>query len=402
MNTAVNTGDTAFMILCTALVCLMTPGLAFFYGGLARKNNILTMMAQSFISVGITTLMWVFGGFGLAFGSDVSGVIGNPADYFLLKNVGSLSNLLEGATIPFIIFFAFQLMFCVITVPLMTGAFAGRLTMKGYILLLILWNLLIYMPVAHWVWGGGFLSDLGFRDFAGGTVIHTTAGFGSLATILFLGQRKLTDDQKDQHTSLMVAAIGTGLLWFGWFGFNSGGALRADEHAVNSFVATFIALATAMVVWLIIAKFQKGYYDFVDILTGSVAGLATITPASGYVSPIMAVPVGILAAIICSIAVQFRKRKNWDDALDVWGVHGMGGFVGTILIAFFATEDSLISSKGLSALGVQILGVCFVAIYAYLMTKLILTVISKITRIKTTEQEQEEGLDLIYFKAPQK
>lgn len=402
MNTAVNTGDTAFMILCTALVCLMTPGLAFFYGGLARKNNILTMMAQSFISVGITTLMWVFGGFGLAFGSDVSGVIGNPADYFLLKNVGSLSNLLEGATIPFIIFFAFQLMFCVITVPLMTGAFAGRLTMKGYILLLILWNLLIYMPVAHWVWGGGFLSDLGFRDFAGGTVIHTTAGFGSLATILFLGQRKLTDDQKDQHTSLMVAAIGTGLLWFGWFGFNSGGALRADEHAVNSFVATFIALATAMVVWLIIAKFQKGYYDFVDILTGSVAGLATITPASGYVSPIMAVPVGILAAIICSIAVQFRKRKNWDDALDVWGVHGMGGFVGTILIAFFATEDSLISSKGLSALGVQILGVCFVAIYAYLMTKLILIVISKITRIKTTEQEQEEGLDLIYFKAPQK
>lgn len=402
MNTAVNTGDTAFMILCTALVCLMTPGLAFFYGGLARKNNILTMMAQSFISVGITTLMWVFGGFGLAFGSDISGVIGNPADYFLLKNVGSLSNLLEGATIPFIIFFAFQLMFCVITVPLMTGAFAGRLTMKGYILLLILWNLLIYMPVAHWVWGGGFLSYLGFRDFAGGTVIHTTAGFGSLATILFLGQRKLTDDQKDQHTSLMIAAIGTGLLWFGWFGFNSGGALRADEHAVNSFVATFIALAAAMVVWLIIAKFQKGYYDFVDILTGSVAGLATITPASGYVSPIMAVPVGILAAIICSIAVQFRKRKNWDDALDVWGVHGIGGFVGTILIAFFATEDSLISSKGLSALGVQILSVCFVAIYAYLMTNLILIVISKITRIKTTEQEQEEGLDLIYFKAPQK
>lgn len=185
MNTLpINTGDTAFMILCTAMVCLMTPGLAFFYGGLARKNNILTIMSQSFLSVGITTIMWVFGGFGLAFGRDIGGVIGNPADFFLMRHVTSFPNMFHGATIPFLMFFLYQLMFIVITVPLMTGAFAGRLNLKGYIILVIFWNLLIYFPVCHWIWGGGFLDQMGFRDFAGGAVIHTTAGFGSLACIL--------------------------------------------------------------------------------------------------------------------------------------------------------------------------------------------------------------------------
>lgn len=397
MTHSINTGDTAFIILCTALVCLMTPGLAFFYGGLSRKNNVLIIMSQSFVSVGITTIMWILGGFGLAFGTDIGGIIGNPADFFLMKNVGSLSNLLHGATIPFIMFFAFQLMFCIITVPLMTGAFADRMTMKGYILLVIAWNLLIYFPICHWVWGGGFLSHYNFRDFAGGTVIHTTAGFGSLATILFLGQRKLTNKQKNQHNNLMVAAIGTGLLWFGWFGFNSGGALRADTQAVNAFVSTFISLATALTVWIIFAKVKKGYYDFVDILTGSVAGLATITPCAGYVTPTSAFVIGGIAGIVCNIAVDFRKKKGWDDALDVWGVHGMGGFIGTILIGIFGTTDSLISSNGAHGLVVQVLGVCLVAIYSFLVTRLILILISKIGRIKTTEQEQEEGLDSYFF-----
>lgn len=397
MSNSINTGDTAFMILCTAMVCLMTPGLAFFYGGLARKNNILIIMGQSFVSVGVTTLMWIFGGFGLAFGTDFHGIIGNPADFFLMKNVGTLANLLHGATIPFLMFFAFQLMFCVITVPLMTGAFADRLTMKGYILLLIGWNLLIYFPVCHWVWGGGFLSNFNFKDFAGGTVIHTTAGFGSLATILYLGQRKLTEQQKSQHNNLMIAAIGTGLLWFGWFGFNSGGALRADIQAVNAFVSTFVALATSLTVWILFAKFKKGYYDFVDILTGSVAGLATITPCAGYVKPTEAIAIGAIAAIICNLAVDFRKKKGWDDALDVWGVHGIGGFTGTILIGIFGTGASLVTASGLNALLVQILGVCFVAAYAFIITRLILIVSSKITRIETTTEEQEKGLDIEFF-----
>ncbi len=345
MNTLpINTGDTAFMILCTAMVCLMTPGLAFFYGGLARKNNILTIMSQSFLSVGITTIMWVFGGFGLAFGRDIGGVIGNPADFFLMRHVTSFPNMFHGATIPFLMFFLYQLMFIVITVPLMTGAFAGRLNLKGYIILVIFLNLLIYFPVCHWIWGGGFLDQMGFRDFAGGAVIHTTAGFGSLACILTLGQRKIPLGERSQHSSLMAAAIGTGLLWFGWFGFNSGGALRADEQAVNAFGSTFIALAFAMITWLIIAKVKGNGFDFVDVLTGSVAGLAAITPCAGYVEAKSAMLIGIIAGIVCHAAVDFRKKKQWDDALDVWGVHGMGGFTGTILIGIFASNSHLLTN----------------------------------------------------------
>lgn len=393
-----NTGDTAFMILCTAMVCLMTPGLAFFYGGLTRKTNLLVMMAQSFLSVGVTTLMWIFGGFGLVFGRDIGGIIGSPKDYFLMSNFDGLLNLLNGVKIPFLIFFLFQLMFCIITVPLMTGAFASRLTMKGYLILLIFWNLFIYFPVAHWIWGGGFLQQMGFRDFAGGAVIHTTAGFGSLATIIYLGHRQISKKEKEQHSSIISAAVGTGLLWFGWFGFNAGGSLQADQQAINSVAATFIALATAMITWLVITKVRQGSYSFVDILTGSVAGLATITPASGYIEPVMALPIGVLAGIVCYISVWFRNKHNWDDALDVWGVHGMGGFTGTILVGVFAIKNSLLSGSGIKPLIVQIFGVILVAIYAYIVTLIILQISSKVIRIKTTDEEQKEGLDLVFFR----
>lgn len=395
--TSFNTGDTAFMMLCTAMVCLMTPGLAFFYGGLTRKRNLLVMMAQSFLSVGVTTLMWVFGGFGLVFGRDIYGIIGAPRDYFLLNNFDNLQHLLNDVKIPFLIFFAFQLMFCVITVPLMTGAFASRLTMKGYLILLVLWNLFIYFPVAHWVWGGGFLQQLNFRDFAGGTVIHTTAGFGSLATIIYLGKRQIDDSEKNEHSSIVSAAIGTGLLWFGWFGFNSGGALQANQQAINSAVSTFIALATAMVTWLIITRLVEGSYCFVDILTGSVAGLATITPVSGYINPVMALPIGVIAGIVCYFSVRFRAKRQWDDALDVWGVHGMGGFAGTMLVGVFATNASIFNGDGFKPFLVQALGVIFVAFYAYVVTWLILSLASKVTRIKTTAEEQQKGLDLVFF-----
>lgn len=397
-NLPISMGDTSFMILCTAMVCLMTPGLAFFYGGLARKNNILTIMAQSFLSIGITTIMWVFGGFGLAFGKDIGGVIGNPSDFFLMSHVTSSPNLFHGATIPFLMFFLYQLMFIIITVPLMTGAFAGRLNLIGYILLVIFWNLLIYFPVCHWIWGGGFLENLGFRDFAGGTVIHTTAGFGSLACILTLGPRGIPLSERSKHSSIMAAAIGTGLLWFGWFGFNSGGALRADYQAVNAFGATFIALAFAMVTWLIVTRLKGNNFDFVDILTGSVAGLATITPCAGYVTPRNAAIIGVIAGIICHIAVSYRKKKQWDDALDVWGVHGIGGFTGTILIGIFAENSHLLTDpNSWFLLGIQVLGVIVVAIYAYAVTTGILKVTMHFTTITTTKEEQEEGLDLTFF-----
>ena len=397
-NLSINMGDTAFMVLCTAMVCLMTPGLAFFYGGLARKNNILTIMGQSFISVGITTVMWIFGGFGLSFGRDIGGVIGNPSDYFLMDKVTSIPNLFHGSTIPFLMFFLYQLMFVIIAVPLMTGAFAGRMNLKGYILLVILWNLFVYFPVCHWIWGGGILDQLGFRDFAGGAVIHTTAGFGSLACIIRLGQRKISIDQRSRHSNLMAAAIGTGLLWFGWFGFNSGGALRADYQAVNAFGSTFVALAFAMITWLIVAKVKGNGFDFVDLLTGSVAGLAAITPCAGYVEPTSAILIGIIAGIVCYAAVDFRKKKQWDDALDVWGVHGMGGFTGTILVAVFATNSHLLGNlNSWYFLGIQIIGVILVATYAYLITTIILNVLMRYTTITTTREEQEEGLDFTFF-----
>lgn len=389
---SINSGDTAFMMLCTAMVCLMTPGLAFFYGGLARKRSILFIMMESFISMGIVTLIWMFGGFGLAFGKDIHGVIGRFTDYFGLAHVGLVPNAVHAASIPFALFFLFQLMFCVITVPLMTGAFAERLNLKGYILLLICWTILVYIPVCHWVWGEGFLSKWGFVDFAGGTVIHTTAGFAALASIFVLGKRKVAK-QGMHPNNLMAAAIGTGLLWFGWFGFNSGGALSAGALATKAFTNTLVGLASGMIAWLIMAKILRGKINFVDVMTGSVAGLATITPCAGYIAPSSAIIVGIVAGIICNLAVGFRQKKGWDDALDVWGVHGVGGFTGTILIGLLA--DKTINGVGASfhQLLVQVGGVVLTAIYAFVLTYVLLKFLGAVTQIKPTQKQIEEGLD---------
>lgn len=388
----INSGDTAFMMLCTAMVCLMTPGLAFFYGGLARKRSVLYIMMQSFISMGIVTLIWIYGGFGLAFGKDEGGVIGRISDYFALVHVGLVPNSVHAASIPFALFFLFQLMFCVITVPLISGAFAERLNMKGYILLLIFWTYLVYIPVCHWVWGNGFLAKWGFVDFAGGTVIHTTAGFAALASIIVLGKRKLKQAGM-KPSNLMAAAIGTGLLWFGWFGFNSGGALRAGALATKAFTNTIIGLASGMIVWILYAKFVRGKFDFVDVLTGSVAGLATITPCAGYINPASAVLVGLAAGIICNIAVSLQEKIGWDDALGVWGVHGIGGFTGTILIGILADR----TVNGIGASGHQFLiqagGVILVAVYSFVITFILLKILGAITNIRPSDKIIQEGLD---------
>ena len=389
---SINSGDTAFMMLCTAMVCLMTPGLAFFYGGLARKRSILFIMMESFISMGIVTLIWMFGGFGLAFGKDIHGVIGRFTDYFGLAHVGLVPNAVHAASIPFALFFLFQLMFCVITVPLMTGAFAERLNLKGYILLLICWTILVYIPVCHWVWGEGFLSKWGFVDFAGGTVIHTTAGFAALASIFVLGKRKVAK-QGMHPNNLMAAAIGTGLLWFGWFGFNSGGALSAGALATKAFTNTLVGLASGMIAWLIMAKILRGKINFVDVMTGSVAGLATITPCAGYIARSSAIIVGIVAGIICNLAVGFRQKKGWDDALDVWGVHGVGGFTVTILIGLLADKTVNCVGASFHQLLVQVGGVVLTAIYAFVLTYVLLKILGAVTQIKPTQKQIEEGLD---------
>lgn len=386
----INSGDTAFMILCTALVCLMTPGLAFFYGGLTRRNNVLSLMMKSFISMGIVTVMWIFGGFGLVFGRDVWGIIGNPADYFALQHVTFTPNSLHGTTIPFLMFFAFQLMFCVITVPLMTGAFSERMTMRAYIVFLIVWNLFVYFPVAHWIWGGGFLQKLGFVDFAGGTVIHTAAGFGALIVVLMLGKRKWKVTKANNRPSnLMAAAIGTGLLWFGWFGFNTGGAFAADKLAATAFTNTFIGLSVAMVMWMLLLYWRHQKVTFVDILTGSVAGLATVTPCAGYISPASSVIVGIVAACVCQAAVAYRKHKGWDDALDVWGVHGMGGFTGTILVGLLASKAVNGIQAGVHQTLIQVGGVLLVAVYVVAITWLIIKILRGIMQVELTKEGQK-------------
>lgn len=389
----INSGNTAFMIICTAMVCLMTPGLALFYGGLVRKKNVLVMMMQSFISMGIVTIIWIFGGFSLAYGTDHAGIIGSISQFFGMNSVGLAPNPSYGATIPFVMFFAYQLMFAIITAPLMTGAFADRLNLKGYILILIAWTILIYIPVCHWIWGGGFLEKLGFIDFAGGTVIHVSAGFGALASVIYLGKRAIKKGENLDPNNLVIVAIGTGLLWFGWFGFNAGGSLAADKIAAAAFVNTAIAASVGMIVWTIISVAINKKLKFVDLLTGAVAGLATITPCAGYVDPKAAVVIGIIGPIVCFISIAARRKMKLDDALDVWGVHGMGGLTGSILVGVFASVAVNTVDGGIHQMLIQILGVLIVAVYSFVVTMIILKVIDSICPIRATEKEQLRGLD---------
>ena len=296
-------GDVAFMIVSTVLVLIMTPGLAIFYGGLVERKNSLTIMYQSFISLGIVTILWIFCGFSLVFGTDIGGVIGNPLDYFLFNDITFFTNLKYGPDIPFIMFFMYQLMFAIITAPLMTGAYANRLNMMGWIKIVILWMILVYFPVAHWVWGGGFLAKLGFVDYAGGTVIHITSGFGCLGGLAYLGRRAYPNEKGPFHLGFVV--IGAAILLFGWFGFNAGGSLAAAETAAIVFTNTAMAASSSMIVWTILYYIKNKTFSFLELIVGTVAGLATVTPASGYITPISAFVIGAIAGLVCFYCVEF-------------------------------------------------------------------------------------------------
>ena len=388
-------GDVAFMILATTLVLIMTPGLAFFYGGLVERKNALTIMFQVFIAIGVVSLLWIFGGFSLVFGDDIGGIIGNPLQFFAFNDVTFTVDLRYSETIPFILFFMYQMMFAIITAPLMTGAFANRLTVSGWIKILVLWMILIYFPVAHWVWGGGFLSKLGFVDFAGGAVIHITSGFGCLGGIYVLGERKVKNEKGPFNLGLV--AIGAGLLLFGWFGFNAGGTIAAADIAAIGFTTTGVAAASAMVVWLILHAIHTKRASFLEAIIGAVAGLATVTPASGYVKPLSALIIGALGAIVCFYCVEF-ERKMWDDALDVWGVHGMGGLLGILLIGIFADPRINGVSAGLHQFLIQALGAVIIGVYSILVTFLIFKLVDKTKSIKVSEEIQRKGLDQEFFK----
>ena len=397
-----DTGITGFMLLATSLVMLMTPGLAFFYGGLAGKRNILGIMIQSFVSMGITTILWFVFGYSLCFSGDLAsgtdsfgGIIGN-LDKAFMQGVDLNTPFPGNHKLPEFVFMAYQMMFAIITPALITGAFINRVTFKSYILFLILWQVLVYYPFAHMIWGGGLLAKWGVLDFAGGIVVHATAGFAALASVIYVGRRR---DKESAPNSIPLIAIGTGLLWFGWYGFNAGSALDVNAVTGLAFLNTDVAASFAAITWLIIEWSQHKKPKFVGLLTGAVAGLATITPAAGYVSLPSACIIGIAAGVVCYLAVNLKNRMGWDDALDVWGVHGMGGVLGTILLGVFASKamntagaDGLVHG-GTNFFLIQLAAVVGASLYAYIFTYGMLAVINKITKVKVSEQDEDIGLD---------
>jgi ammonium transporter, Amt family len=394
----IDTGATALVLISAALVFIMTPGLAFFYGGLVRRKNVLSIMMQSFVSMGIVTAIWVFGGFSLAFGKDIGGIIGDLR-YFALNGVGLAPGVVGGVqqNIPFLAYFVFQEMFAVITPALITGAFADRVSFKSYLIFLVFWSILVYIPIAHWTWGGGFLAQMGLADFAGGIVVHTSAGFAALASVFIVGRRKLAPGEKVLPHNVTYVALGTALLWFGWFGFNGGSALGANGVASIAFVTTDICASIAMITWMFLSWVVEGKPSITGAMTGAVAGLVVITPAAGYVAPWAAAAMGVITAFVCYGAIQFRAKMGWDDALDVWGCHGVGGFIGTILVGVFAAK----SINGISGLIegnvhqflVQLFAGVFVVVYSFVLTLVILKVVNIFTPVRVTGEVEVRGLD---------
>ncbi|MCH7534474.1 MAG: ammonium transporter [Bacteroidetes bacterium] len=389
----IDTGSTTFMILCTALVMLMTPGLAFFYGGLASKKNIVDIIFQTFISLGITTIMWIVCGYSLCFSGGEGGIIGN-LDLAFLRGI-AYDEMMGETGYPTYIFIIYQMMFAIITPVLITGAFVNRVTFNAFIIFLIFWQLFVYYPFVHMVWGGGLLATMGVLDFAGGIVVHTTAGFAALASVIYVGSRRNTDSPPN---SIPLVAIGTAMLWFGWFGFNAGSELGVDAVTTLAFMNTHVAAAVAAITWMIIEWRMTGKAKLVGFLTGAIAGLATITPAVGLVPLWAAFIIGVLAGSGCIVMVILKNKMKWDDALDVWGVHGIGGFIGIVALGVFSST-SVGAPAGLLEGGIEffikeLVAVTATAIYAFGFTYIMLVVINKITPVKATEEQEDIGLDM--------
>ncbi len=408
-------GNTGFMLLATSLVMLMTPGLAFFYGGLVGRKNVLAIMIQSFVSMGWTTVLWFLFGFSMCFsgncvdGTDLlGGIVGNFNWVFMrgidvttssaVSTVAGNIPIFGNAGIPMIVFIAYQMMFAIITPALITGAFTNRVKFSAYMAFLTLWLVLVYFPFVHMIWGGGILWKWGVKDFAGGIVVHNIAGMAALASVLYVGKRKVID--QGLH-SIPLIALGTGLLWFGWYGFNAGSEFAVDSITANAFLNTDIAASFAAVVWILLAWWLEKKPKFVGLLTGAVAGLATITPAAGFVTTTSAVIIGILAGVVCYFAVALKNKLGVDDALDVWGVHGVGGMIGIILLGVFGTVA--VNASGANGLlhgdssffMKQIVSVIVSSVYAFGFTWAMLWIINKFTPVTLTKEEEEIGLDEI-------
>lgn len=390
----ISAGDTAWVLTSSALVLLMTiPGLALFYGGMVRNKNVLSTMMHSFIAVCAVSIVWVLWGYTIAFGSDVSGVIGS-FEFFGLRGVGT--EAFSGTAIPHLAFMVFQLMFAGITVALISGAIAERIKFSAFVLFAVLWATFIYAPLAHWVWGGGWLGELGDLDFAGGTVVHISSGVAALAAALVLGKRHGYGSENLAPHNLPFTIIGASLLWVGWFGFNAGSALAADGLAASAFVATHVATAAGALAWVFAEWMYRGKPTVLGAASGAVAGLVAITPAAGFVGPISAIWVGIGGGVLCYGAVMLKSRFGYDDALDVLGIHGIGGTWGAIATGLFASVGG---GTGLffgnpGQVVIQIVGVGATWIFAFVGTFIILKILDMTIGLRVTKDEEVIGLDL--------
>jgi Amt family ammonium transporter len=398
----INSGDTAWMLASAALVMIMTPAVGFFYGGMVTSKNVVSVIKQTVVILALISVQWIVVGYSLAFGKDIHGIIGG-LNYFGLRGVGFAPNADYAATIPHLVFMIFQAMFAIITPALIIGAFVGRIKFKTLVVFTLLWSTLVYDPLAHWVWGiGGWLHGLGALDFAGGTVVHMSAGFSALAAAILVGKRLDNSHPATNANNIPFVILGAALLWFGWFGFNAGSALASGALAASAFVTTNTAAAAAALVWVFLSWIENKKTSALAAATGAVCGLVVITPASGFVGPISSIAIGIIGGLVTYVAVHIRSNRiRIDDTLDVWAAHGIGGLTGAILTGFFA--EKAINAGGADGLlfgnphqlWVQIVAVTVSGLYAFFATYIILKVLSFFNfPLRVSTDAEEEGLDM--------
>lgn len=391
----INSGDTAWVLASTALVMLMTPGVGLFYGGLVRSKTVVSMIGLSFLAFALASIQWVLFGYSLAFGMDVSGIVGG-FNYMAMNGVG-MSEAPLAPSIPSLIYAAFQMVFAAVTLAILTSAVAERVKLSSFIVLALLWTTLVYDPLAHWVWAGGWLAQMGALDFAGGTVVHISSGFSALAIALVIGKRMGFGSYVMEPHNIPMAMIGAGLLWFGWFGFNSGSALAANGLAASAFMVTNTSAAAGALAWLL-ASWVKGKPSALGMVSGGIAGLVAITPAAGYVDNTAAIIIGAIAGVLCYTALLFRVSRGLDESCDAWAVHGMGGLWGAIATGIFATA-AVNNYTGLlygnvHQFIVQIMAAGSALIYAFVMTYILARIVDSVMGLRVTEDEEYVGLDI--------
>lgn len=381
-------GDVAFMLLSTVLVSVMMLGLSFFYGSFADRKSSLTIIFDTFVSIGVVTMLWIFGGFGLSFGDDIAGIIGNPAQYFGFSGTNSIINIQSNTNIPLLLFFMYQLMFAINAAAIMTGAYGDKVTISGWIRILILWTILIYFPVVHWIWGGGFLSKMGFIDYAGGTIIHITSGFGCLGGMYFLGWIFKKENKLEGSLNLIFSLVGAVLIFIGSFGFIAGGSLASADIAAIVFVNTSSAISSSMITWTILHYINNKSFSFSELITSALSGFIAVSPCSGYIKPLNSVLVGIFGSLICFFAVKLECNKFY-DSFRVFSIHGIGGFVGTVLAGIFADSSVNGVNGDLGQFLIQLFGSSVIALYSAVVTYLIFVYTDKIKSIRISPEMQK-------------